>query len=242
MYLEWQSELSGLKLWTTVVVTELFFWVSGCVLLNLSAEKWFANLKTQSYCTGWKELNFYKLFIRNVTDIVQESLPYIFSKPTGLFVVKLFLIPFFCFRLVCPTYLITFRFVNAFKVVLGSFIHLQSVLKNCCVLLLQTTTMKFVALALALLLAVGEKILSDSPINFSKCVSKSCFFSSKFYEIVTFLKKNTLFHFSGSQAAPMMADAPSHLEHIRAAADVYLTQSIASIKNALASLDDAEMT
>lgn len=39
-----------------------FFWVNLCVLLNLSSGKWFANLKTQSYYTGWKELIFYSCF------------------------------------------------------------------------------------------------------------------------------------------------------------------------------------
>lgn len=88
--------------------------------------------------------------------------------------------------------------------------------------------MKFVALALALLLAVGEKTLSQSPTYI--------FFLLRFM-----VSLNTLFHFSGSQAVPMMADAPTQLQHIRAAADVYLTHSIASLKNALGSLDDAEM-
>uniref|UniRef100_H3DA29 Apolipoprotein A-Ib n=1 Tax=Tetraodon nigroviridis TaxID=99883 RepID=H3DA29_TETNG len=45
----------------------------------------------------------------------------------------------------------------------------------------------------------------------------------------------------GSQAAPMLADAPSQLQHIRAAADLYLTQAIARIKSALESIDDAEL-
>ncbi|XP_040046834.1 apolipoprotein A-I [Gasterosteus aculeatus] len=58
--------------------------------------------------------------------------------------------------------------------------------------------MKFVALALALLLAVG------------------------------------------SHAASLQADAPSQLDHVRAAMDVYLTQVKESAKKALDHLDDAE--
>ncbi|KAM8902402.1 apolipoprotein A-I-like [Spinachia spinachia] len=58
--------------------------------------------------------------------------------------------------------------------------------------------MKFVALALALLLAVG------------------------------------------SRAASLQADAPSQLEHVRAAVDVYLTQVKESAKKALDHLDDSE--
>lgn len=107
--------------------------------------------------------------------------------------------------------------------------------------MLQTTTMKFVALALALLLAVGEKVLSESAINSFIFFLIVFFFPSKFYEIVNFFFKMPFFHFSGSQAAPMMADAPSQLQHVRAVADAYMTQAIARIKTALQSIDDAEM-
>lgn len=48
------------------------------------------------------------------------------------------------------------------------------------------------------------------------------------------------FHISGSQAASLMADAPSELSHIRAVLDTYMDSAKESARKALAALDDPE--
>lgn len=65
----------------------------------------------------------------------------------------------------------------------------------------------------------------------------SDFFSSILYESVTFFY---LSHLLGSQAASLMADAPSELEHMRSVLDIYLNGVKERIKAAVATLDDAE--
>lgn len=45
---------------------------------------------------------------------------------------------------------------------------------------------------------------------------------------------------SGSQAASLMADAPTQLQHARAVVDMYMERAKEGAKSALATLDDAE--
>lgn len=85
--------------------------------------------------------------------------------------------------------------------------------------------MKFVALALAVLLAVGEFKKQSFQNPGIRCTCLTFFFST-----VTL----------GSQAASLQADAPSQLAQIRSAIDVYMTQAKDGAIKALDQLDGTQ--
>lgn len=103
--------------------------------------------------------------------------------------------------------------------------------------MLQTAIMKFVVLALALLLAVGEKILSAFATSFLTSYFFPTYFLPYSMRVSPF---STFSHFLGSQAASLMADAPTELDHFRSALNMYLDRVKERAHNALATLDDPE--
>lgn len=86
--------------------------------------------------------------------------------------------------------------------------------------------MKFVALAL--LLVVGELFIQNA---MGKGKIKM--------NLVFWLFSPIFFFILGSQAASLQADAPSQLDQIRSAADVYMTQAKQGLIKALDQLDDS---